>query len=271
MLRVASVAGLLWLAWDMARRMGWQVQSMSQLRWFAGVVVLPAVATSLILHAFKAHASIQGQMLVLEQSRRRFEIPLVAIVALQPWRVPLPGMGIHLELASGRRWEHGLVVSRPRALWRGLIAAGAPLQGQGRLNATWAGFAQARGVARRPWMDNALVKFGLFPLAPALVAFRLHQLIAFGGTFGEYHTYGAKAWLMGLVIWWASWSMGLMLFAALLRVLIEVMCAALHAVKPSDAIDARAALEWVGRLVRDADRNGTAIRGADRGGVARGK
>jgi apolipoprotein N-acyltransferase len=43
--------------------------------------------------------------------------------------------------------------------------------------------------------------------------------------------------------------MGLMLFAALLRVLIEVMCAALHAVKPSDAIDTRAALEWVGRLL----------------------
>lgn len=249
LLRMTSLAGLLWLAWDMAQRVGWQVQSMSQLWWFAGVVVLPVVAASIILHAFTARACIDGQTLVLEQARRRFEIPVAAIVALTLWRVPLPGTGIHLKLASGRRWAHGLLVSRPHALRHALMTAGAPLQGQGRLSSASAVFAQARGAALRPWIDNALVKFGLFPLLPALVAFRLHQLIAFGGTFGEYHTYGPKAWLAGLVIWWASWSMGLMLFAALLRIVIEVVCAVLYALKPHQATDERAALEWAGRLL----------------------
>ena len=72
-----------------------------------------------------------------------------------------------------------------------------------------------------PRLDHPLVKFVLFPLLPAVPAFRLHQHIAFGGTFGEYYTYGFAAWLTGLLIWWAAWSIGLMIFAAALRIVVE--------------------------------------------------
>ncbi|MGV8944660.1 hypothetical protein, partial [Thermomonas sp.] len=48
-----------------------------------------------------------------------------------------------------------------------------------------------------------------------------HQHIAFGGTFGEYQTYGLKAYLLALAIWWASWAIGLVLFAAVLRLVTE--------------------------------------------------
>ena len=89
----------------------------------------------------------------------------------------------------------------------------------------------------------------IFPLLPALVAFRLHQVIAFGGTFGEYYTYGAIAWLTGLLIWWVSWSIGLMLLAAMLRVLIEVVCMVVHALQPARGPAVRDALEWLGRVV----------------------
>ena len=48
-------------------------------------------------------------------------------------------------------------------------------------------------------------------------------MIAFGGFFGEWLTYGPAAWFTGLAIWWVAWSLGLMLFAAVLRIAIEVI------------------------------------------------
>ncbi|MHB8913381.1 MAG: nitrilase-related carbon-nitrogen hydrolase, partial [Lysobacter sp.] len=253
-LRLCAGAGLLWLALDMARRVGWQVQSLSQLWLFAGAVVAPAVAAWAIVRASRGQARIEhlgpdSSVLVLDQRRRRIEIPLASITALRPWRLPLPGSGVDLQLASGRRWTRGLVLSRPQALQRALVAAGAPAQLEGRLDTVLADLAETRTAAARPRFDSALVKFVLFPLLPALVAFRLHQVIAFGGTFGEYYTYGAAAWLTGLLIWWASWSIGLVLFAAVLRVAIEIVCALVLTAQPRRAAAIRDALEWLGRLV----------------------
>ncbi len=248
-LRLCAAAGLLWLALDMALRVGWQVQSLSQLWRFAGAVVAPAVAAWAIVRASRARAYLEGAALVLEQRHQRVEIPLGSITALRPWRLPLPGSGVDLQLASGQRWANGLLVSRPGALRRALAAAGAPLHLEGRLDSALAGHAEARGAAARPGFDRMLVKFGLFPLLPALVAFRLHQVIAFGGLFGEYYTYGALAWLTGLLIWWASWSVGLMLFAAGLRILIETVCAFVQLLQRGRVFVVRDALEWVGRLI----------------------
>ena len=77
----------------------------------------------------------------------------------------------------------------------------------------------------------------------------LHQHIAFGGTFGEYYTYGLKAYLIALVIWWASWAIGLVLFAAALRVLIEASTLLSIALRPERAVDVRRVLERLGRLL----------------------
>lgn len=247
MLWLCAGAGLVWLALDMALRVGWQVQSLSQLWRFAGAVVLPAMASLMILQAFKAQVRVDGEVLVLDQRHSRIEIPLASIAALRLWRMPLPGSGIDVRLASGRRLERGLVLTRPRRLRDALSAAGRQVSFEGRVGPAIAGFVEARGLASRPRMDSLLLKFLVFPLLPALVAFRLHQVIAFGGTFGEYYSYGPVAWLTGLVIWWASWSIGLMLFAAVLRVLIEGACMAVHLVRPARALVTRDALEWAGR------------------------
>lgn len=252
-LRLCAGAGLLWLALDMARRIGWQVQSLSQLWLFAGAVVAPAVAAWAIVQGSRGQARIEhlgldSAVLVLDQRRQRIEIPLASISALRPWRVPLPGSGVDLQLTSGQRWTRGLVVSRPQALQRALAAAGVSTQPEGRLETVLMELAETRTAAARPRLDSALVKFMLFPLLPALVAFRLHQVIAFGGTFGEYYTYGATAWFTGLLIWWASWSIGLMLLAAVLRIAIEIVCALVLMAQPRRAAAVRDALEWVGRL-----------------------
>jgi apolipoprotein N-acyltransferase len=244
LLRAGAGAGLAWLALDMLLRVGLQVQTLGQLKVFAFAVLMPLVAAWGIGRAFAAKARIEGGALVLDQRSRRIEVPLAAITALIPWRLPLPRAGVHLHLATGQRWPHGLAVADPIALQRALAAAGAPAPVA---SSFFTGVAQARAASTHRWLDHPLLKFVLFPLLPALVAFRLHQVIAFGGTFGEYHTYGLTAWLSGLLIWWASWSLGLMLFAAVLRLAIEVLSLLASRLPPARAAALRNAALWLSR------------------------
>ncbi|MDQ3289112.1 MAG: apolipoprotein N-acyltransferase [Pseudomonadota bacterium] len=246
-LRLIAGAGLLWLAIGMALRQGLQISSLSQIWVFAAAVVAPALAAWAIQRAFRATARVESAMLVIEQRRQRVEIPVASIVALRTWRVPLPGSGVDLHLESGRRWPQGLALPNPDALLRALAAAGSPVQqltGARRM----ADLATLRAAEPRRWLDHALLKFVLFPLLPALVAFRLHQHIAYGGTFGEYYTYGPAAWLSGLLIWWVSWAIGLMLVAGALRILIEMATVSALLLRPTNAPAVRRALEWIGRL-----------------------
>lgn len=247
-LRLCAGVGLLWLAFDMLARIGLQVQSLSQLRLFAAAVLLPSVAAWAIERRFAARASVEGGLLVLDQRRQRIELPVASIAALRPWRLPLPCSGVDVRLAAGPLWTRGLALTRPEALRRMLAATGVPIAWEGRFAAGRADLIQARDDAHRRWVDHPLVKFALFPLLLALVAFRLHQVIAFGGAFGEYYSYGLAAYLTGLLIWWASWSIGLMLFAAVLRVAIETVVMLAMALRYAHAAALRDALEWLGRL-----------------------
>jgi apolipoprotein N-acyltransferase len=248
-MRLCAGVGLLWLGLDMWLRIGLQVQSLSQLRLYLVAVVVPVVAAWAIQHTLKAQMRVEGATLVLDQRRQRIEIPMTSIGAFRPWRLALPGHGLDLQLTSGRRWSHGLALSRPRALGRALAAAGVSLPASNRFDLMLAELAEARAAAMRPRFDSAWVKFVLFPLLPALVAFRLHQVIAFGGVFGEYLTYGPGAYFTGLLIWWASWSIGLMLLAAVLRILIEGASVLVLLLRPGLVAVARDALEWLARLI----------------------
>ncbi|MGH8080715.1 MAG: apolipoprotein N-acyltransferase [Lysobacter sp.] len=247
-LKLCAGAGLLWLAFDMLLRVGFQIQSLSQLWIFVGAVLAPLLAAWAIERAFVAKAHIEGSLWVLDQRRQRIEIPAPSIAALRPWRLPLPGSGVDLRLAEGPWWTRSLMLTRPHSLQRMFAATGVPVRLEGRFANAWADLAQTRADARRPRLDHALAKFAVFPLLLALVAFRLHQVIAFGGTFGEYYSYGLGAYLTGLLIWWASWSIGLMLFAAVLRIAIETIAILAIALRSAHAAALRDALEWVGRL-----------------------
>ena len=86
----------------------------------------------------------------------------------------------------------------------------------------------------------------LFPLLLAVPAFRLHQHIAYGGTFGEYLTFGWKAYLATFALWWAAWAVGVVLVAAALRAAIEAGTLAGVVLAPARAVDARLALERLG-------------------------
>lgn len=242
-LRAVAALGLTWLAYDMATRVGWQVASLSQLYGFVLLVLLPLAAAWLLRRLCRAELRIETDHVVIDTRRERIEIPRAAVASVDAWRWPLPSPGVDLVLGSGRRWS--LAVASPS----GLAAALQITQAHGEV-AWLPALAEDRTRAQRPRLDHPLLKFGLFPLVPALVAFRLHQIIAFGGLFGEWLTYGPLAWLNGLAIWWGAWSLGLMLLAGALRVVVEgINALALPFVGATRRIVIREASEWLARGV----------------------
>ncbi len=282
LLRMAAGAGLATLFLLMLTRDGLQVNSLSQIQLYAWAVVAPLIAAWAIQRAFAASARVENGMLVVRRRAQRIEIPITSIAFVRVWRLPLPGIGIDLHFVSGRRWPAGIQLSDPDALVRALkpeqseataiAAMAAPtiaeqseataiagmaaptnasphsVQFDDTLSKRLAHYAAARAAATHRWLDHPLAKFGLFPLVPALPAFRLHQHIAFGGTFGEYHTYGLGAWLLGLLIWWLAWSIGLMLFAASLRIISETATLLVLWRRPQQAAMFRRRLQWLLRL-----------------------
>ena len=57
--------------------------------------------------------------------------------------------------------------------------------------------ARTRAAVPHGRLDHPLVKFVLLPLLLAIPAFRLHQHIAFGSSFGEFYSFGLAAYLAG--------------------------------------------------------------------------
>lgn len=248
-LRLCAAGGLVWLALDMLLYMGLQVNSIVQVRVFLFAVVLPSVAAWFIQQRYAGSLRMEDGYLVLDLPHQRIEVPLRQIIAIEPWRLPLPHSGVHLRLASGARLSPAIAIDDPLALQRALAEKGSQAILADGLPTRLAKLASLRAAAPRRWCDAGWFKFGLFPLLIALPAFRLHQMIAFGGSFGELYTYGATAWLTGLGIWWAAWSIGLMLFASVLRVLIEVVSLTASTVCRSFARDLRQRLETGARLL----------------------
>lgn len=248
-LRLSAWCGLAWIGIELLTMHEALSNPLTRIWRFAGLVLAPLAAAWAIARAFVATVRIEGDALVLEQRERRIEIALDKIAAVEPWSLPLPAAGAWLRLASDRRWSHGIAVADVSALIDMLIAAGARPALAAAQAAPAAMFARVRNAVPGWRIDHALTKFVLFPIVPAIPAFRLHQQIAFGGTFGEYYTFGLKAYLLAFLIWWASWAIGLALFAAALRVAIEAGTGLSLLLHRERAIGTRATLEAIARLL----------------------
>ncbi len=249
LLRVFARCTLLWLGVTALLGHDVQANSLSQIWMFAAMVLAPEISAWAILRAFAATATIENGVLVLEQRERRIEINAGDIAAAEAWRLPVPNTGLWLQLASGKRWSHGIALNDPAALLRALVAAGATPALIDSFTGRAADYARTRASVPRRRIDHPIVKFALFSLVPALPAFHLHQHIAFGGAFGEYYTYGLKAYLTALLIWWASWAINLMVYAAGLRFAIETGTLLSLAVRPAQATALRKTLEFIARLL----------------------
>jgi apolipoprotein N-acyltransferase len=222
-----------------------RTNTLAQMRTFGALFLAPEAASWCVLFLFSAQASIDNGSLVLTRGARRLELALDQIGALQLWRLPIPGPGICLRLASGRRWRYALATANPHLLAGALAAAGAaPVREPAR--AVMQAYVQAGLATRRSWLDHPLAKFVLLPLALAIPAFHLQQQIAYGGPFGEYYTFGLKAYLTAFAIWWAAWSIGVVLSQAVLRAAIETGTLLAALLRPARAAAIRQGLESIG-------------------------
>ncbi len=249
LLQAIARGSLLWMGAALLLLDNPETNRLTQIWTFAALVLAPELAAWCIQRAFAATLRIEGDALVLEQRERRTEIPLNNIASATLWTLPIPATGVWLTLDSGRRWSHGIALRDPAALIDALVRAGARPALSDTLTGRAAAYMRTRLAVPRKAIDRIALKFVLFPLVPALPAFRLHQHIAFGGTFGEYHSFGLQAYLIALLIWWATWAIHLAMFAAALRVAIEAGTWLSLMLRPASAIDVRRTLEFLGRLV----------------------
>ena len=224
-----------------------RTNTLVQVRTFALVFLVPETAAWCVLYLFAATASVADGRLVLRSRARRLELALADIAALEPWQLPSPARGFALRLANGKVWRYGLATGRPEALAALLAGAGAALQTPP-AGAVMQTYAHAALAIRRTRFDHPLARYLLLPLALAIPAFHLHQQIAYGAALGEYYSFGLAAYLSAFALWWAAWSIGVVLCEALLRAAIEAGTLLAALLQPAATIDIRHRLERGGQL-----------------------
>ncbi len=218
------------------------------MRAFTILFIGPGALAWLVEWACTVEVEVIGGDLVLRHRRRRTEVPCAAIAAVVPWVVPLPGSGIWLRLRSGRRLRYGLQLPDPAPLGEALVAAGASDVARA-LEHPSIVYAHAKhGGAPSRWYHYA-GKYVLFALAPTLPLFRVHQLIAYGGTWGEWYLLGPASYLKTFAIYWGTLIIYVLLYGAALRALCELPALVTAWVAPSHAARARRAVELAHRVL----------------------
>ncbi|MES2118768.1 MAG: apolipoprotein N-acyltransferase [Pseudomonadota bacterium] len=247
LLRTLARGSLLWICLALLLNEALRTNTLAQIRLFATLFLMPEAGAWCVLFLCSAQASIADGKLVLVRGARRRELALDDIAAVQLWRLPIPGPGLSLRLTSGRRWRYGLALTNPGARAAGLAATGAhPIQ-QG-VRAVLQVYAHTSLALRRSRLDHPLPKYVLLPLVLALPAFHLYQHITYGSAFGEYYSFGLNAYLSAFALWWAAWSIGVVLTEALVRAAIIAVTLLTALLRPARAIAIRRWLERAGHI-----------------------
>jgi apolipoprotein N-acyltransferase len=221
------------------------------IRTFVVVSLAPGIAAWLMARAFGAVITIEAGVLAVQRRDRRIEVPCESVARIVPWQIPVPTNGMTLVLRSGRSFPYGLAVADPIALIDAIADAGASEAVRAAACDWSAIYGRSRRGSRAPWqrwIDAPFFKFGVVALVPTLPLFRLHQWIAYGGTFGEYYTYGLQAYVLGFAVFWATFVVDLVLYAAILRAAAELAMLAVARVAPERVGKARAIAEtthWI--------------------------
>ncbi|WP_137936508.1 apolipoprotein N-acyltransferase [Chitinivorax sp. B] len=245
LLRAFARCSLIWIAFAMLMDDNLRAHTLAQIRLFGSLFLLPEAVAWFVLLAFTAKANIQNGQLVLSHGTRQLALPLSDIAAVALWWLPLPGPGLTLRLTSGERWRYGLALHNPSILAQALAMSGTTFQ-PSKAPSFLTSFTRAREAAKPGRIAHPTVKFLLFPLLLALPAFNLHQHIAYGSLLGEYYTFGPKAYLTTLALWWVTWTIGMAATATILRVGIEAITFMAALLRPQQATDTRYLVERMG-------------------------
>lgn len=201
--------------------------------------LVPVIVVSALRRLNRAEIEVDEDSLAIEQHRRRVTVPLSSIAAIEPWRLPLPGSGVDLRLVSGAKWRDRIEMEDPRGLIAAVLNRGGPGQLATALTSTPVAHAHARALLRpRSWRRGVL-ELAVFALVPTIPLFRVHQIIAYGGPFGEYYQYGLAAYLLGFAIYWGTLSIYLLLYREVLRAAAEIIAAVGAAASRDSALRAR--------------------------------
>jgi hypothetical protein len=206
--------------------------------------LVPAALARGLAAWFAAEIAISGPDLVIRRRTQRVEVPLARVAGVAPWRVPLPGVGFGLRLASGRRLFVGIESRDPSPVLAALAAAGVAsaraVESHPALVFARARAADPGGRWRRP-----LWKFGLFSLLPTAVMFNAHQHIAYGGSLGQYYLEGLGPFLATFGFYWVTIVLYVVLYAAVWRAPCEGAAWLAARAAPSFASRVRRAVERV--------------------------
>lgn len=213
-------------------------------RWLVLLSLLPSAFAWLLQRSCAATLRVEPGLRVLELRGARVEIPAESVAAVRPWRLPLPEVGYTLRLGSGRRFQYGLGVPDPRPL---LDALGPVAQDAAAH--PWTRYADAKhALGGRRWL-RLVIKFGVLPLLPAIVFFRLDQMIVYGGPFGGYYAKGLAAYLKGFAGMWSIALALAVLYAAAWRGLFEAVAIPTTWLAPQKARALRKAVEIAANVV----------------------
>lgn len=207
------------------------------LRTYVVASFAPALAAWLLGRAFTASAAIEQARFVVTRRDERIEVPCDAIARVDPWVLPGVGPGVSIGLRSGRRFPVAVATTDPIAMGDALADAGAAPAVRDAARRPMAVYGRTWGAPRRAL--HLLFQFPLLALVPTLPVFRLHQWIAFGGTFGEYYAYGLQAYLLAFAIQWWTFTINFVLWAAVLRTLAELAVLAAAWLAPERAMAVR--------------------------------
>ncbi len=247
LLQALSRAGLLWMCLVLLQDDSLRTNTLAQVRMFCALFLAPAAAAWCVMFVFSAKVTVAEGKLVLSRGAQHLALAIDDIAAMQLWSMPLPAAGITLQLAGPVPVRYQFSLARPNHLAAAIAAAGGPpLQQRTRMRAVLQAYVQAGLANRRSRLDAPFSQYVLLPLALAIPAFHLQQQIAYGGALGEYYTYGLKAYLTGFAIWWAAWSIGVVLAATLLRTAIDTGTMLAVLVQPGRAVAVRQRLERFG-------------------------
>lgn len=225
------------------------VNTLREMRLFGLFFAAPQAAAWLVRNAYAGTVVVAGGMLAIRRRDVVIEVPLDAVVGIGIWRLPLPRGGMDLRLRSGRRFSPGLQVADPASLVDAMVEGGASPSIRSGLESPMTVYAQARLASPRGRLEHPVLKYMVYALVPAVPVFRLHQFITYGGAFGEYYTFGLKAYLLGFGLWWISFVMGLLMFAAGVRTAVEAVALLTALFAPRAAAGVRRGLESVQRLL----------------------
>ncbi|MET0404093.1 MAG: hypothetical protein ABW123_16900, partial [Cystobacter sp.] len=191
----------------------------------AGVLGLVALGLAALLGLLRwrsaATLQVESGRLLLEGRGDRFEIPRDAVTHVRSWRLPLPGPGLTFGMRSGRDFQYGLQVGDPLAVLEALGRE--PAQAHERILHPCVAFSHARATVLRPGWPRRALAYLLFPLVTGGIMFRANQYISYGGPFAQYRMYGLGPYLLSFFTYWMYFTASLVLFAAFLRVLAEVL------------------------------------------------